>query len=57
MRRYEMLSSGGLRIVSAQKTDTGTYKCIASKTDIGIDSAKCFVHVKGLRSNIPGKFL
>ncbi|CAF2401516.1 unnamed protein product [Rotaria sp. Silwood2] len=53
MRRYEMLSSGGLRIVSAQKSDSGIYKCIASKADFGIDTAKCFVHVKGLRLNTP----
>ncbi|CAF3138607.1 unnamed protein product [Rotaria socialis] len=53
MRRYEMLSSGGLRIVSAQKTDSGIYKCIASKADFGIDTAKCFVQVRGLRFNIP----
>ncbi|CAF3607553.1 unnamed protein product [Rotaria sordida] len=53
MRRYEMLSSGGLRIVSAQKSDSGIYKCIASKVDFGIDAAKCFVHVIGLKLNIP----
>ncbi|CAF1643328.1 unnamed protein product, partial [Adineta ricciae] len=28
MRRYEMLPSGGLRIVSAQKSDSGIYECV-----------------------------
>jgi len=54
MRRYEMLSSGGLRIVSAQKSDSGIYECIASKINVGTNTAKCFVYVHGLGLNIPG---
>jgi hypothetical protein len=54
MRRYEMLPSGGLRIVSAQKSDSGIYECIASKIDFGTNTAKCFVLVQGLGLNIPG---
>jgi hypothetical protein len=54
MRRYEMLSSGGLRIVSAQKSDSGTYECIASKIGFDINTAKCFVHVQGLGMSLPG---
>ena len=56
MRQYEMLSSGGLRIVSAQKTDWGIYTCIASKVGFNTDTAECFVHIKSLRLNTPGKF-
>ncbi|CAF1013099.1 unnamed protein product, partial [Didymodactylos carnosus] len=47
MRRYEMLTSGGLRIVSAQKSDSGHYECIASD-GFGTTSAKCYVNVQGL---------
>ncbi len=54
MRRYEMLSSGGLRIVSAQKSDSGIYECIASKIGFDTNTAKCFVYVHGLGLNIPG---
>jgi hypothetical protein len=57
MRRYEMLSSGGLRIVSAQRSDSGTYECLASKMDVGTSTAKCFLHVQGLGLNIPGSFI
>ncbi|UJR15975.1 hypothetical protein I4U23_002894 [Adineta vaga] len=53
MRRYEMLSSGGLRIVSAQKSDSGIYECIASKIGFDTSTAKCFVYVNGLGLNIP----
>jgi hypothetical protein len=53
MRRYEMLPSGGLRIVSAQKTDSGIYECVASKIDFDTNTARCFVHVQGLGMNIP----
>ena len=56
MRRYEMLSSGGLRIVSAQKTDSGVYECLASKVGAGTSSARCFVHVQGLAADTAGKF-
>ncbi len=49
-----MLPSGGLRIVSAQKSDSGIYECIASKVDFGTNRAKCFVLVQGLGLNIPG---
>jgi hypothetical protein len=54
MRRYEMLPSGGLRIVSAQKSDSGSYECIASKIGSDTNTAKCFVHVQGLGMNLPG---
>lgn len=54
MRRYEMLASGGLRIVSAQKSDSGSYECIASKVGSDISTAKCFVHVQGLGTHLPG---
>ncbi|CAF0826168.1 unnamed protein product [Adineta steineri] len=53
MRRYEILSSGGLRIVSAQKSDSGIYECIASKLGFDTNTAKCFVYVNGLGLNIP----
>lgn len=54
MRRYEMLPSGGLRIVSAQRSDSGTYECLASKLGFGTNSAKCSVTIQGLSSNQPG---
>ncbi len=54
MRRYEMLPSGGLRIVSAQKSDSGVYECIASKIAFGTSTAKCYVHIQGLGLNVPG---
>lgn len=54
MRRYEMLPSGGLRIVSAQKSDSGVYECLASKIGFGTSSAKCSVHVQGLSVTLPG---
>jgi hypothetical protein len=54
MRRYEMLSSGGLRIVSAQKSDSGIYECVASKIGSSTSTAKCFVHIQGLDMNVPG---
>ena len=54
MRRYEMLASGGLRIVSAQKSDSGSYECIASKAGSDTSTAKCFVHVQGLGMHLPG---
>ncbi|CAF0794767.1 unnamed protein product [Didymodactylos carnosus] len=47
MRRYEKLTSGGLRIVSAQKSDSGYYECIASD-GFGTTSAKCYMNVRGL---------
>jgi hypothetical protein len=55
MRRYEMLPSGGLRIVSAQKSDSGVYECLASKIGFGTSSAKCSVHVQGLSLTLPGQ--
>ena len=54
MRRYEMLSSGGLRIVSAQISDSGIYECVASKLGFGTNTAKCYVHIQGLGLNVPG---
>lgn len=54
MRRYEMLPSGGLRIVSAQKSDSGIYECVASKIGFGTSTSKCFVHIQGLDMNVPG---
>ena len=54
MRRYEMLPSGGLRIVSAQRSDSGIYECLASKIGFGTSTGKCFVHVQGLELNVPG---
>ena len=58
MRRYEMLPSGGLRVVSAQKSDSGIYECVATKPDFGTNIAKCFVFVQGLGLNIPaGEFV
>lgn len=54
MRRYEMLPSGGLRIVSAQKSDSGVYECLASKIGFGTSSSKCFVQIQGLEINVPG---
>jgi len=54
MRRYEMLPSGGLRIVSAQKSDSGIYECIASKLGFGTSTSKCYVHIQGLGLNVPG---
>ena len=54
MRRYEMLPSGGLRIVSAQKSDSGIYECLASKIGIGTNTAKCHVQIQGLEMNVPG---
>jgi hypothetical protein len=54
MRRYEMLPSGGLRIVSAQKSDSGIYECIASKIGFGASTAKCYVHIQGSELNVPG---
>ncbi|CAF1508156.1 unnamed protein product [Adineta ricciae] len=53
MRRFEMLASGGLRIVSAQRSDSGIYECIASKIGYDTSAAKCFVYVNGLGLNIP----
>ncbi|CAF1157581.1 unnamed protein product [Adineta steineri] len=55
MRRYEMLPSGGLRIVSAQKSDSGLYECVASKIGFGTNTAKCYVHIQGLGVNVPEK--
>ncbi|CAF1666400.1 unnamed protein product, partial [Adineta ricciae] len=55
MRRYEMLPSGGLRIVSAQKSDSGIYECVASKIGFGTSTSKCFVHIQGLDMNVPDK--
>ncbi|CAF4155558.1 unnamed protein product [Rotaria socialis] len=55
MRRYEMLPSGGLRIVSAQKSDSGLYECVASKIGFGTSTAKCYVHIQGLGLNVPDK--
>ena len=55
MRRYELLTSGGLRIVSAQRSDSGVYECLASKIGFGTNTAKSFVHVQGLSSSAPGK--
>jgi hypothetical protein len=57
MRRYDILPSGGLRIVSAQKSDSGIYECIASKIGFDTNTAKCFVHIQGLGMNIPGSFI
>ncbi len=54
MRRYEMLPSGGLRIVSAQQSDSGIYECVASKISFGTNTAKCYVHIQGLELNVPG---
>jgi hypothetical protein len=54
MRRYEMLPAGGLRIVSAQKSDSGTYECVASKIGFGTSTAKCYVQIQGLGVNVPG---
>jgi len=53
MRRFEMLASGGLRIVSAQKSDSGVYECIASKIGSDTSTAKCFVNVRGLGMTLP----
>ncbi|CAF3480642.1 unnamed protein product [Rotaria sp. Silwood1] len=52
MRRYEKLPSGGLRIVSAQKSDSGIYECVASKIGFGTNTAKCYVHIQGLGLNV-----
>ncbi|CAF3441906.1 unnamed protein product, partial [Rotaria sp. Silwood2] len=52
MRRYEMLPSGGLRIVSAQKSDSGIYECVASKIGFSTNTAKCYVHIQGLGLNV-----
>ncbi|CAF1505891.1 unnamed protein product, partial [Rotaria sordida] len=52
MRRYEMLPSGGLRIVSAQKSDSGIYECVASKIGFGTHTAKCYVHIQE-KINLP----
>ena len=57
MRRYEMLPSGGLRIVSAQKSDAGVYECLASKIGFGTSSARCEVHVQGLALTLPGQWI
>jgi len=54
MRRYEMLPSGGLRIVSAQQSDSGIYECVASKIGFGTSTSKCYVHIQGLGLNVPG---
>ncbi len=54
MRRYEMLPSGGLRIVSAQKSDSGLYECLASKIGFGTSTSKCYVQIQGLGLNVPG---
>lgn len=54
MRRFEMLASGGLRIVSAQKSDSGIYECLASKNGFGTSTSKCFVHIQGLEINVSG---
>lgn len=54
MRRYEMLASGGLRIVSAQRSDSGIYECLASKIGFGTSTAKCVVQIQGLEINVPG---
>ena len=57
MRRYEMLPSGGLRIVSAQRSDSGIYECLASKIGVGTSTAKCTVQVQGLPLNVPGTLI
>ena len=54
MRRYELLASGGLRIVSAQKSDSGLYECLASKIGLGTSTSKCYVQIQGLELNVPG---
>ena len=54
MRRYELLPSGGLRIVSAQKSDSGLYECLASKIGFGTSTSKCYVQIQGLELNVPG---
>jgi hypothetical protein len=46
MRRFEINQVGNLRIVSAQKSDTGVYKCIASN-EFGMSAAEGSVIVKG----------
>ena len=46
MRRFEINQVGNLRIVSAQKSDTGVYKCIASN-EFGMATAEGYVTVKG----------
>ena len=53
-RRYELLPSGGLRIVSAQKSDSGIYECIASKLGFGTNTAKCYVHIQGSGLDVSG---
>jgi hypothetical protein len=46
MRRFEINQLlGNLRIVSIQKSDAGTYKCIASN-EFGMSTAEAFVQVK-----------
>lgn len=54
MRRYEMLASGGLRIVSAQKSDSGIYECLASKNGFGSSTSKCYVQIQGLEISVSG---
>lgn len=46
MRRFEVNQVGNLRIVSAQKSDSGVYKCIASN-EFGMTTAEGYVSVKG----------
>ncbi len=46
MRRYEINQVGNLRIVSAQSSDAGLYKCIASN-EFGMSTAEGYVFVKG----------
>ena len=45
-RRFEINQVGNLRIVSAQKSDTGVYKCIASN-EFGMTTAEGYVTVNG----------
>ena len=49
-RRFEINQVGNLRIVSAQKSDTGVYKCIASN-EFGMTTSEGFVTVKGNNNN------
>ncbi len=46
MRRFEINQVGNLRIVSAQNSDAGLYKCIASN-EFGMSTAEGYVQVKG----------